>query len=143
MMGKKKGSGQLTMNRSKQGSGMGKKVIIVLLVSWALASVHPTHAQQPKKVPRIGYLGEADPALTDAFRQGLHENGYVEGKNIIIEYRNRERGKIQLVELASDLVHLNVDVIVTGGGATYAVRDTTKSIPIVFVNVGEPVGAGL
>jgi ABC-type uncharacterized transport system substrate-binding protein len=101
-------------------------------------------AQEPKKVPRIGYLGETDPAMTEAFRQGLRDLGYVEGKNSVIEYRNQERAKIPLAELAADLVRLNVDVMVTGGEATFPVKTATSSIPIVFVNVGgDPVGLGL
>ena len=103
----------------------------------------PAEAQQVKKVPRIGYLGEADLALTEAFRQGLRELGYVEGKNIIIEYRNRDRERIPLAELVSDLIRLNVDVIVTGGTATFAAKNATSSIPIVFANLGDPVGLGL
>ena len=76
-------------------------------------------AQQPKKVPRIGYLSATSPSVNptriEAFRQGLRELGYVEGKNIIIEWRYAE-GKLDRVkELAADLVRLKVDVIVTGG----------------------------
>jgi putative ABC transport system substrate-binding protein len=96
-------------------------------------------AQQPKKIPRIGYLGEADLAMTEGFRQGLRDLG----KNIVIEYRNEEREQLPLADLASDLVRLNVDVIVTGGEATYAAKNATKTIPIVMVNVGQPLALGL
>ena len=122
---------------------MKNKMFCVALAAMLLALGFAAEAQQPAKIPRIGYLGEADLALTEAFRQGLREHGYVEGKNIVIEYRNRERVKIQLAELASDLVRLNVDVIVTGGTATFAAKSATSSIPIVFVNNGDPVGVGL
>ena len=90
-------------------------VAVVLLAVGVIAE-----AQQPKKVPRIGFLGGASPAALsariEAFRQGLRELGYVEGKNIVIEWRYAEEGKLdRLPELAAELVRLKVDVIVTGG----------------------------
>jgi putative ABC transport system substrate-binding protein len=96
---------------------MGIKTIVVLLVGLTLVSVPLAEAQQPKKVPRIGFLGAASAsALTgqlDAFRQGLRELGYIEGKNIAIEYRYAD-GKVDRVpELAAELVGFKVDVIVT------------------------------
>jgi putative ABC transport system substrate-binding protein len=91
-------------------------------------------AQQPKKVPRIGYLGGAsNPARIEAFRKGLRELGYVEGKNIAIEYR----------ALAADLVRLKVDVIVTGGAtSTRASKEATSTIPIVMTQDPDPIGNG-
>jgi len=105
------------------------------------------HAQQPKKVPRIGYLSNtspsADSARYEAFRQGLRELGYVAGKNVVIEYRYTEGKSDRLPALAAELVRLRVDVIVTGGGATTrAAKEATTTIPIVFAQDGDPVASG-
>jgi len=87
---------------------MATKTIVVLLVSLALASVHLAGAQQPKKVPRIGYLTGATPDgqldRIEAFRQGLRELGYVEGKNIVIEWRSAEGTLDRLPARAAELV---------------------------------------
>jgi putative ABC transport system substrate-binding protein len=106
-------------------------------------------SQQPTKVPRIGYLIGASPsayaARTEAFRQGLRELGYLEGQNIAIEYRYAE-GKQQdrYPEFLAELVHLKVDVIVTGGGggATRSAKGATVTIPIVMAMDNDPVGQG-
>ena len=106
-------------------------------------------AQQPNKVSRIGYLvaGDAasDSARADAVRLGLRELGYIEGQNIAIEYRYAE-GKIdRLPELAAELVHVKVDVIVVAGGDVLirAAKSATKTIPIVLTGAGaDPVEAG-
>jgi putative ABC transport system substrate-binding protein len=106
----------------------------------------PTQAQQPKKVPRIGLLrpGSLPDPYVDAFRQGLRDLGYVEGKNIAIEYRWAEGKSARLPVLAAELVHLKVDIIVTQGEvATRAVKDATSTIPIVMATVADPVGAGI
>jgi putative tryptophan/tyrosine transport system substrate-binding protein len=135
------------MNGSKQ-AGMGRKTIIVLLVGLTLASVHPAQAQQPKKVPRIGFLGAASAsALTgqlDAFRQGLRELGYVEGKNIVVEYRYAD-GKVDRVpELAADLVRLKVDVIVSyQTPSVLALKKASATIPIVFAMLSFPIENGI
>ena len=106
-------------------------------------------AQQTKRVPRIGYLSSnslgAMSTRTEAFRQGLRELGYVEGKNIVIEYRYAE-GKIdRLPDLAAELVRLNVDVLVSGGGnsATLALKQATTLIPVVMMFGSDPVAAGI
>jgi ABC-type uncharacterized transport system substrate-binding protein len=106
-----------------------------------------TSAQQPKKVPRIGYLvissfsGSASRA--EAFRLGLRELGYVEGKNILIEWRSAEGKQDRGPALAEELVRLKVDVLVTGGsGATRPAKEATKSIPIVMAQDDDPVGNG-
>ena len=104
-------------------------------------------AQQPKKVPRIGFLAAASPsaisARVEAFRQGLRELGYVEGKNIVIEWRSAEGKLDRLPELAAELVRLKVDVIVTGGPiATRAAKEATSTIPIVMALDTDPVGNG-
>src|SRR5919108_805673 len=102
-------------------------------------------AQQQKKAPRIGFLLAANlSSLTEAFRQGLHELGYVEGKNIVIEYRHAEGKLERLPELASELVRLKVDIIVVGGTtATAAAKQATSTIPIVVGAAGDLVGGGL
>jgi len=104
-------------------------------------------AQQPTKIPRIGYLGGVPPsaneARIEAFGQGLRELGYVEGKNIVIEWRSSEGKTDRLPGLAAELVRLKVDVIVTGGSpATRSAREATVTIPIVMTQDGDPVGSG-
>ena len=118
---------------------------LVFCCAILLALSLPAQAQQPGKVSRIGYLSSRSASIrTEPFRQGLRELGYVEGKNIVIEYRDAE-GKIERYsDLASDLVNLKVDVIFTvGTPATLAAKNATKTIPIVFTSVGDPVGIGL
>ena len=104
-------------------------------------------AQQAKKVPRIGYLSPFSPSAasfrTEPFRQGLRELGYVEEKNIIIEYRYAEGKLDRLPALAAELVRLKVDVIVTGGSpVTRSAREATVTIPIVMTQDDDPVGSG-
>jgi putative tryptophan/tyrosine transport system substrate-binding protein len=105
-------------------------------------------AQQPKKVPRIGYLApatrSANLARIEAFRLGLRELGYVEEKNIVIEYRYAEGNLDRLPSLAGELVRLAVDIIVTGGDrSTRAAKEATSTIPIVMTQDPNPVGNGL
>jgi putative tryptophan/tyrosine transport system substrate-binding protein len=101
-------------------------------------------AQQPKKVFRIGYQGAGSPDENEeAFRQGLRELGYVEGQNIVIEWRFAEGKLDQVPRNAAELVRLKVDVIVTGGaGDTRAAKAATSTIPIVMTNDNDPVGTG-
>ena len=126
---------------------MSKKVICVALGALLLAFGFSAEAQQPKKVPLIGFLGATSPSTisdrVEAFRQGLRELGYVEGKNIVVEYRWAE-GKIErLPDLATELVRLKVDVIVSGGNsATQAAKKATNTIPIVMTQVSDPVASG-
>src|SRR5215831_13440025 len=106
-----------------------------------------TEAQQPKKIPRIGYLALSAPATTtfraDAFRQGLRQLGYAEGKDFVIEYRSGDGTLHRLNELAAELVRLKVDVIVTAGPApTRAAKAATATIPIVMTQDPDPVGNG-
>lgn len=107
----------------------------------------PAEAQQPAKIPRIGMLvgGSVSSykSRIDAFRQGLRELGYVDGKNILIEYRYAEGKPNRYLDLAADLVRLKVDVIVVGGTmATAAAKNATKVIPIVMTIVSDPVALG-
>ena len=107
-------------------------------------------AQQLAKVPRIGLLSSGSPDSTrevgqiEAFRQGLRELGYVEGRNVVIEYRYAEGVEERLPKLAGELVQLNVDVIFASGTTgTQAVKNATKTIPIVMTSVTDPIGTGL
>jgi putative tryptophan/tyrosine transport system substrate-binding protein len=106
-----------------------------------------TEAQQVAKVPRIGYLGlnrAASPHLGEAFLQGLRDLGYVEGRNLVIEYRDAEGRFERLPALAAELVALKVDVIFAGGTPqALAVKQATKTIPIVFASLSDPVSTGL
>jgi putative ABC transport system substrate-binding protein len=126
---------------------MHNKITRRTFCSMLLALPFPAQAQQPTKIPRIGILFGVSPsavaARVEAFRQGLRELGYVEGKNIVIEWRYAE-GKIdRLPALAAELVRLNVDVIVTAGPTvTRAVKETTATIPIVMAQDTDPVGNG-
>src|SRR6266576_1853631 len=118
-----------------------------ILVAVVLLAVAMAEAQQPKKVPQmIGFpQGGATPAsLVDAFRQGLHELGYVEGQNILIQYR-RAQGKLdQIPALVAELLRLKVDVIFTANTpSALAAKKATSSIPIVIVALSDPVDAGL
>ena len=127
---------------------MTKKIAGVVLSALLLAFCSPADAQQPTKIPRIGYLSggfpSADAPRTEAFQEGLRELGYVEGKNILIEYRHAEGKLDRLSALAAELVRLKVDVIVTGGGggATRAAKEATKTIPIVMAGDVDPVAQG-
>jgi putative ABC transport system substrate-binding protein len=114
-----------------------------------LALSLPAEAQQPKKVPRIGYLSSFDPAResarAEAIRLALREHGYIDGQNIAIEYRYAEGKLDRAAQLASELVRLNVDITVAAGGALVirAAMNATKTIPIVMVGGGaDPVEAG-
>jgi putative tryptophan/tyrosine transport system substrate-binding protein len=119
-----------------------------ILVAMTLLTVGViAEAQQPKKVPRIGYLAGASHAAIafrlEAFRQGLRELGYLEGKNIGIEYRYSEGNFRRQKELAFELARANVDVIVTSGPAsTRAAKEATATIPIIMTFDSDPVGSG-
>jgi putative tryptophan/tyrosine transport system substrate-binding protein len=119
-----------------------------LLTVLVLASGHLAEAQQPKKIPRVGYLAavsaSADAPRLEAFRQGLRDLGYIEGQNIIIEYRHEAGGFERLPDLAAELVRLKIDVLVAvTTNAALAAKKTTGTIPIVFMGVTDPVTAGL
>jgi putative tryptophan/tyrosine transport system substrate-binding protein len=126
---------------------MRKIVTFVALGAMLVGLSFVAYAQQPKKVPRIGRLGassfSADSARIESFRQGLRDLGYVEGKNIIIEYRFAEGKLDRLPVLMAELVRLNVDVIVSGGATTTRLaREATATIPIVMSQDPDPVGSG-
>ncbi|HEY6198652.1 MAG TPA: ABC transporter substrate-binding protein [Candidatus Binatia bacterium] len=115
-------------------------IVLALTMCGAVAM-----AQQAKKIPRIGFLAQTPPTepQIEALSQGLRELGYVEGKNILIEYRHTEGKPDRLPGLAAELVRLKVDVIVVSGAlATSAAQKTTREIPIVMAIAGDPVASG-
>jgi putative ABC transport system substrate-binding protein len=119
----------------------------ITLLLGGLFSPVAAEAQQAAKVARIGYLVldlAAAPHLTEAFRQGLRDLGYVEGRNLVIEYRSAEGKLERLPALAAELVALKVDVIVAGGEPhALAAKQATRTIPIVFTSATDPVTDGL
>jgi ABC-type uncharacterized transport system substrate-binding protein len=121
----------------------------ILVVVVLLAVAITAEAQQPKKVPRIGYLSTLDPASesfrSEAIRLALRELGYVEGQNIAFEYRTTEGKRDRAAELVAELVRLKVDIIVVPGtGQARAAKNATKTIPIVMTGLGaDPVEEGL
>jgi ABC-type uncharacterized transport system substrate-binding protein len=128
---------------------MTKKIILLALCSLFLAPCSAVEAQQPKKVPRIGYLSSGNPTSestrSEGIRLALRERGYIEGQNIAIEYRYSEGKQDRHLELAAELVHLKVDIILVAGGDTVirSAQNATKTIPIVLTGSGsDPVKAG-
>jgi len=120
---------------------MNKKIILTMVATAILAFGNPTGAQQPAKVPRIGWLAAGSASgvapLTDAFRQGLRQLGYVEGKNIVIEFRYAEGKFDRLPDLAAEIVHLKVDVIVVAstpatGNTALALFEAKPKNPRIF-----------
>jgi len=127
---------------------MKKKFTVLPLCAIVLALCFSVHAQQPGKILRIGFLDSSTASgsavLVEAFRQEIRKLGWIEGKNIAIEYRFAEQKNERLSELAADLVRLKVDLIVVAGTvAALAAKSATTTIPIVMANAGDPVGAGL
>jgi len=126
---------------------MTKKLVLSLLtMGWVIAATL-TCAQQPEKISRIGYLNASSASSAssrvEAFRRGLRELGYVEGKNIVVEYRFADGKLERLIPLATELLQLNVDIIVSGApAATRPLKEATSTIPIVMGFDDDPVGAG-
>jgi putative tryptophan/tyrosine transport system substrate-binding protein len=125
------------MNKRKLGSFA---LCAMLFALWL-----PAEAQQPTKIPRIGYvIGSGPGPLVDAFRQGLRDFGYIEGKNILVEYRYAEGKTDRIASLVAELVQLPVDVLVSPTGrAILAAKQMTKTVPIVMVSINDPVATGL
>lgn len=127
---------------------MMRQIFWVPLCALLLALGVPVEAQQPKKISRVGYLAAvsaaADAPRLEAFRQGLRDLGYIEGQNMIIEYRHEGGGFERLPELAAELVGQKPDVLVAvTTNAAQAAKKATTTIPIVFMGVTDPVTAGL
>ncbi len=121
-----------------------------LLTTILLTTASSTHAQQPAKIPRIGYVSVTGNAsnqgpYVEALRQGLRDLGYTEGKNIVIEYRGAEGKGDSIPSLVNELVQLQVDVLVvpTAQSAIRAAKQATKTIPIVIATLVDPVANGL
>jgi putative tryptophan/tyrosine transport system substrate-binding protein len=132
---------------------MGRKAMVILLVGLALASSHPVGAQQAK-VTKIGSLGTRPASgasgssgtgvALQLTRQALRDLGYIEGKNIVFEYRSADNKLDRLPALADELVRLKVDVIFTPGiNEALAAKNATRTIPVVFSTTADPVAAGL
>jgi putative tryptophan/tyrosine transport system substrate-binding protein len=131
----------------KAEKDMKRKITGFALCAMLFAPCGSVEAQQLTKVPRIGYLSPTSPSVSptriEAFRQGLRELGYVEGKNIVIEYRYAEGKFDRLLALAAELVRLKVDLIVTTGPTvTRAAKEATTTVPIVMATDTDPVGNG-
>ena len=128
---------------------MKKKITILTLCAMLPALCFPAAAQQPKKVPRIGYVSSTGDPNTpgpqvEGFRQGLRDIGYIEGRNILVEYRYVEGKLDRAPSLVAELVQLKVDVIVvTLLPAIRAAKQATTTIPIVMVTFQDPVVTGL
>src|SRR6266540_4196166 len=125
---------------------MNRRETIVALVALGAVPL-AAEAQQATKVPRIGYLWgnlTGSPHMTEGFREGLRDLGYVEGRNVVIEFRDAEGKLERLPALAAELVALKVDVIVVGGTvAALAAKQATRTLPVVFVSAIDPVTDGL
>jgi putative ABC transport system substrate-binding protein len=126
---------------------MSRKNLISLAAILLLATIPIANAQQPEKIPQIGYLSSlsasSDSTRSGAFRQGLKELGYIDEKNVVIKYKFADGNLHRVPDLAGELVGLKVDVIVVGGStATRAAKNGTKLIPIVMINVTDPVLLG-
>ena len=125
---------------------MDRRRFLLTSLAGTLATSHTALAQQPSKVARIGWLGFEGRGAprSEAFVQGLRDLGYVEGRNVVIEYRSAEGKLEQLPALATELVGLRVDVIVAQSTvAALAAKHATRDIPIVFGAVSDPVATGL
>ena len=126
---------------------MTKKIFVLIIGAVLLAHTFDAEAQQPTKIPRIGYLSanssSAVATRVEAFRQGLRELGYVEGKYIVVEWRYAEGNPARLPSLAAELVRLKVDILVTASPpATRAAKKATSTIPIVMTQDSDPVANG-
>src|SRR6266576_5745135 len=127
---------------------MKKKIPVFTLCAMLFALCLPADAQQPGKIFRIGFLDDSTASniavRLDTFRQELSKLGWIEGKDVAIEYRFAEGKLERLPELAADFVRLNVDLIMASGTpGGLAAKNATTTIPIVMTNAGDPVGAGL
>ena len=122
---------------------MNNRLICIALGAMLFTVSFPAQAQQTKKVPRIAFLSASRQPWDEALHQGLRELGYIEGQNIIIEYRYAGGKFERLPDLAAELVRLNVDAIVAGETeAIRAAKQSTSTIPIIMAVTADPVGSG-
>ena len=136
------------MRQQATGSWQRRKFIGVALCAILFALCVPASAQQPVEIPRIGYLLASSVSINaariEAFRQGLRDLSYIEGKDIVIEWRSADGKSDRLAALVAELVRVPVKVIVTGGStSTRAAKTATSTIPIIITNDPNPVGDGL
>ncbi len=123
---------------------MNGKIFCLALCAMLFGFSFPVEAQQPSRVYRIGYLSTRSDPRDEAFRQGLRELSYLEGKDTFIEYRFAKKSPEELPDLAAELVRLKVAVIVTTGTpATLAAKHASTTMPIVMIGLGDPVATGL
>jgi putative ABC transport system substrate-binding protein len=141
---------RLAENRHKETTMWCRTIeIMVILTLSILLALRAADAQPPAKIPRIGYASvSGNPnhpgAQVEAFRQGLRDVGYVEGQNILVEYRYIEGKRDRIASLVADLVQLRVDVLVVVTiGAIHAAQQATTTIPIVMVTTQDPVATGI
>src|SRR4030095_7954580 len=119
---------------------MKAKILFYALSALILATIHLAEAQQPGKIPWIGYLAGAGSGPSPAFIEGLRDLGYVEGKNIAFVYRTTEGRRERYSDIVPELVRLKVDVIVTDvTSAALALKNATNTIPIVMMSSTDPV----
>jgi putative ABC transport system substrate-binding protein len=134
------------VSKTARAKTMSRKIFLSILATLLLTAVSLAHAQQPKKIPRIGFLALTGPDVPNLieFRRGLRELGYIEGKNIQIEYRFTE-GKLERTpSLVAELLELKIDVLVSLlVPGIQAAKESTKTVPIVMVTTEDPVAAGL
>src|SRR5262249_41298571 len=128
---------------------MNKRFLVFLVSTLILASGYTSEAQQPKKIPRIGYVSGTGDASNpgpnlETFRRGLRDLAYIEGQNILVEYRYAEGKSEHYPSLVAELVQLELDaVVIISLPAIRAAKQATKTIPIVMVTTGDPVANGL
>jgi putative ABC transport system substrate-binding protein len=126
---------------------MKRREFIALVAGAAASAPLAAQAQQPAKIPTIGFMSVSTPAAWNrfvaAFEQRLGELGWINGRTVAIEYRWSEGRSARFVEISEEFVRLKVDVILTGGSAVLAAKQATQTIPIVFALANDPLGAGL
>jgi putative ABC transport system substrate-binding protein len=130
----------------RKNTNLARNTLLFTLCSMLLAPCSTTYAQQSGRIPRVGilFIGGRDQPHLEAFKQGLRERGYTEGKSIVLDYRYAEGNVDRLPSLAAELVQLKVDVIVTtSGNSARAATQATKTIPIVLTTGADPVKSGL
>jgi putative tryptophan/tyrosine transport system substrate-binding protein len=138
----------ITANRQQAVGNKKLKLVVYALGAMLLALCRPAGAQQAAtKIPRVGFLSLSRVTVqkdrVEAFREALRKLGYIEGQNITVDYRFADNDSERMAKLAAELVHLNVDVIVTtGSSATRPAKEATTTIPIVMMSDNDPVGSG-